>query len=807
MRKSNTRKGRFSVPVGALLSWKRTPFGASITAENAEVEVIFYSPRIARVRVSQPGSESGHSYAVVSQPMEGEISIKETDQALSISSHTLTVRLSKSPLRISYWDAEGNLLNEEDEALGTSWIGYEVSTYRKLQDGERFIGLGEKTGNLDRRGSAYVHWNTDNFGYPADSDPLYLSTPFYIGLHSGRCYGLFLNNSFKSTFNFEASNHRFSSITAEDGDMDTYFFHDATVAGILEAYTWLTGRMPLPPKWALGYHQCRYSYYPDSEVLTLARTFREKGIPADVIYLDIHYMDAYKVFTFHPQRFPDPKAMTAELEKMGFHLAVILDPGVKTEKGYAAYDEGMEKGYFAQYPDGQVWEADVWPGRSAFPDFTDAEVREWWANHCRFYVENGVTGFWNDMNEPACWGQTVPDLVEFEYEGDGATHKRARNVWGMQMARSTYAGAQKAMGGKRPFVLTRAGFSGVQRYSAVWTGDNTATDEHMLLSARLVSSLGLAGVAFSGPDVGGFAGQSSPALMARWMALGAFTPFFRGHSMVNSHDAEPWSFGEEVEEINRNFIRLRYRLLPYMYSAFYESTQTGMPVARALPIYWPFDPMVYDHRFQNQFLFGSSILVAPVESGQRMEKVYLPEGVWYDFYSGQKIAGGQVIIAETPVEKIPVYVRAGAILPIQSQVFSMNEKPADTLNLHVFAGGDGDLEWYDDDGETYGFEQGQYCKRKITLRDGKLEIAAADGAFLSPFTQIRLHFHHFEGLKQVMVDGKGLDLAVESVSFLEPISAFDPWGKGRSYGEHAGVGTVMVPLGAGAVSVMWGIAR
>lgn len=799
-----SRKGRFSVSVGKLVGWKAATNGLHITAENAEITVTFYDPRIARVRVSQPETEPSHSYAVVESPKTVAIEIQEEVEAIWVSSAQLKVKIAHSPIRISYYDAAGVLLNAEDEALGTAWIGNEVSTYRQLQPGERFIGLGEKTGNLDRRGNAYIHWNTDNFGYPADSDPLYLSTPFYIGLHSGKAYGLFLDNTFKSVFNFEASNHRFASLTAEDGDMDTYFFHGADIASILEAYTWLTGRMPLPPKWALGYHQCRYSYYPDTEVLTLARTFREKGIPADVIYLDIHYMDAYKVFSFHPQRFANPAAMSAELERMGFHLAVILDPGIKTEEGYAAYDEGMAKGYFAQYPDGQVWEADVWPGKSAFPDFTNPEVRDWWAQNCRYYVENGVTGYWNDMNEPACWGQTVPDLVEFSYEGEGATHKQARNVYGMQMARSTYQGAKSAMGGKRPFVLTRAGFSGIQRYAAVWTGDNTATDEHMLLSARLVSSLGLAGVAFSGPDVGGFAGQSSPALMARWMALGAFTPFFRGHSMVNSHDAEPWSFGEEVEEINRNYIRLRYRLLPYLYSAFYESTQTGMPVARALPIYWPHDAKVFDTRFQNQFLFGSSILVAPVESGQKLEKVYLPEGIWYDFYSGETIAGGQVVIAETPIEKIPVYVRAGAIIPIQSQVFSMNERPSDLLKLHVFGGADGSFQWYDDDGDTYAYQAGETYARTMQLTDGKLVIGNAVGTYAIPFQRVRLYLHHAGAGSEISVAGTKMPLEQENVSFLEPISAFDPWGGGRSYGEHSAVPVVEFALTDAEMVIQWG---
>ena len=330
-----------------------------------------------------------------------------------------------------------------------------------------------------------------------------------------------------------------------------------------------------------------------------------------MIYIDIHYMDNYKVFTFDPVRFPEPEKMTSELKEMNFKTIVILDPGIKIEKGYPVYDEGVKKGYFIKYPDGENYSGEVWPGWSHFPDFTNPKVRDWWAEKLKFYTDKGIDGFWNDMNEPAAWGQCLPDLMEFDYDGAVTTHKQAHNIYGMQMARSTQQGAKQMNKGLRPFTLNRAAYAGIQRYTASWTGDNVASDEHMLCGVRLLNSLGLSGVAFSGYDVGGFANDASPALFAKWIILGAFSPLFRCHSMINSKSAKPWAFGEEVEEISRNYIGLRYRLLPYIYSAFYESSQTGMPVVQSLAIGHTYDAKIYEPAYQNQYylvpLFNTSV--------------------------------------------------------------------------------------------------------------------------------------------------------------------------------------------------------
>lgn len=763
--------------IGALASWKQTPTGLAIATNNATLEATVYEAGIIRININQLNRDfSGHSYAVVAEPANTDFSVEDTPDALWLRTASTHLRIDKAPVALTFLTTDGKVINEDFAPFGTSWIGTEVTTYKQPQEGERFVGLGEKNGNLDRRGTALTNWNTDKFAYSVEDDPLYLSTPFYMGVHSGLAYGLFLDNTHKTIFNFGASNDRFVYFSAESGSMNYYLVYGETVPEILGAYSRLTGTMPLPPKWSLGLHQCRYSYYPDSEVINVARTFREKDIPADVVYLDIHYMQDYKVFTFDKDRFPDPKGMAEKLEELDFNLAVIVDPGVKREEGYETYESGMKAGIFANYPDGVPYAGEVWPGWSYFPDYTKPEGRQWWADQFEQYTEVGITGFWNDMNEPATWGQHLPNLIEFAYEGEGATHRKARNVYGMNMARSTYDGTRKFMKGNRPFILTRAGFSGIQRYAAVWTGDNVSSDENMMGGVRLLLSMGLTGIPFAGFDCGGFAGEASPALFARWISIGAFSPFFRCHSMVNTRDAEPWAFGEEVEQISRNYIKLRYALMPYIYSAFHNASQTGLPVMRSLAVDHTHDTNIYDTRWQHQYLFGTSILVAPVESTKELCKVYLPKGTWYNLFTDEQAAGNQIIVAECPMWQLPLFVKGGSIIPMQSDVASLKQAPTTELLLHVYLGnGTTSYDYYEDDGTTYEHLDGTIHQRTIVLDSdaGTLTFSACEGLFNSHFETVRVFFHGVEKLDGLELNGNPVAVQTEDHSFFTPISGID----------------------------------
>jgi alpha-glucosidase len=771
-----TRNASLSQSLGILTKWSLDRFGIDGETENGKFRVLVYNDHIVRITITKEDRFEDFSYAVIASPTSHNHTATEHSDHIEIRTNAVILTVTKDPVRFSLKTVHHQLINEDDPAFGTSWNGEQVTTYKKLQEGERFIGLGEKTGPLDRRGSGYQNWNTDSFGYGSGDDPLYCSIPFYIGIHNGLSYGVFFDNTHKSYFNFGASNNRFSSFSADRGEMDYYLMHSHSVAGTIKEYTHLTGRMELPPFWSIGYQQCRYSYYPDKEVLAVAQTFRDKDIPADVIVLDIHYMEQYKIFTWSKKDFFDPKGMIKKLKELGFEVVVMCDPGIKVESGYKTYDEGIRNEVFLKYPDGTNYSGQVWPGWCHFPDFTNPMTREWWKEQFTEYVDLGVEGFWNDMNEIATWGNMLPENIEMSFEGNKATMRKGRNIYGSQMARSTYEGTKELLGGKRPFNLTRSAYSGIQRYSAVWTGDNVSYDEHMLLGVRIVSSMGIGGIAFAGYDVGGFVGEANKKLFARWISIGAFSPFFRGHSMINSRDSEPWAYGEEVEQISRNYIKFRYQLLPYIYSLFHDASQTGLPVQRSLAIDYTHDHRIYDGKFYNQYLFGPYFLVAPVESDKEFVKVFLPHGEWYYLYNGQKYSGDSEFILECPLHKLPVFVKAGALIPMQPA--SSNTKTiTDKLILHVYTGQSSSFVFYEDDGATFSYQKGDFAKRHIQYSAEKREVvlSTVEGNYTSTRKLLKVVLHGLTSHSHsVYVNGKQNNLHAEVNSFFAALEKYDP---------------------------------
>ncbi len=717
------------------------------TAE-AEAYISVYSPSIIRVNITRSFAAEDESFAVIQQP-SGQLDYKESDKTIELHTAALKLIVNKAPLRFNFYTADGKPLSQDDEHYGTNWQGERVITYRKLYKDERFIGLGEKTGNLDRRGTSYVNWNTDAPHYTPETDPLYKTFPFFVGIHSGLTYGLFLDNTHKSYFDFGAStDDRFSWFGADGGDMNYYFFGAQGISRLIEDYTWLTGRMDMPPLWSLGYQQCRWSYMSAEDLLAVADNFRKRQIPADVLYCDIDYMEQYKIFTWNKKTFAKPKAMIDGLKAMNFNLVTIVDPGIKVEEGYRQYDEGVEKGYFADYPDGQLYTGEVWPGRCHFPNFFRADVREWWGTAFKALIEPGATGFWNDMNEPAVWNQNIPWMVKF-----GERYMpEVRNAYGMEMARATYEGTRKLLNNQRPFVLTRAAYAGTQRYSAVWTGDNSAFDAHMLLGQRLVNSLGVTGMAFTGVDIGGFSGNPTPELMVRWNSLGVYTPIFRNHAQENTPHREPWCWGEQNEAIIKKDIEQRYRLLPYIYSSFYQSHQSGLPVSRTLAINYTSDETVYAEAYQNQFLFGDALLVAPVASTEDKANIYLPAGHWYRHTTGQPFEGSKTYNVPAPLTDLPVFVKAGAIIPMQHVVQSTKDKGDGVLELHIWNGPEAtDFVYYEDDGSSYDYQQGVYYKRTVYFNPARrqIEISEVEGLYQSKYTFLNLVMHGFDNLTQV----------------------------------------------------------
>ncbi|MDR1583729.1 MAG: DUF4968 domain-containing protein [Prevotellaceae bacterium] len=755
--------------VGNILNCTVYGTGITLYCENADVRIWLYSPAAVRIDVSFSRVFDTFSYAVEAIPQANLHTISDNDSFIEIKTDSFITIINKYPFAVTFKTLSGEVINSDEPGLYNSQVENHVTAYKTLQQGERFIGLGEKCGGLDKRSKAYTNINTDCFGYEIETDPLYTTFPFYIGLHNSLCYGIFLDNTYQSDFNFGASNNRFSSFGARGGNLNYYFIHQPTVSEIIESYTYLTGRMPLPPLWSLGYHQNRYSYYPDTEVLRIAETLREKQIPCDSITLDIHYMDKYTLFTWDKTRFPNPKDLLKKLRDKGFRITVIVDPGIKTE---TADNNGD---IFLKYADGRDYEGQVWPGWCKFPDFTKPEAVKWWVEKLKTLLDSGIAGIWNDMNEISTWGQKMPDNIVFHYGGEKASHLKARNIYGLQMSRASYEGYVQH-NKSRPFILTRSGFSGVQRYSAVWTGDNTADDSHMLMGVRMLMSMGITGIAFTGMDIGGFLGEPSPNLYARWIQVGAFTPYMRNHKQINTKSSEPWTYGEEVLEISRNYINLRYRLLPYIYSTFREASLTGIPVMRTLAIKHTFDDNIYNELFENQYYFGDAFLIAPFDSIQKYGAIYFPEGRRYNLYDDTIVESQTTCIEALSPHKLPVYVNESSIIPMQGVVQHTGAKPEDTLYIHIYKGEKPNVfNYYEDDGESFDYFHGAYYERQIRYNplENSIILDKPKGSLRSKFTCMKFILHGFENIDNVSVNGKVMDVFSEKISFLDPISIFE----------------------------------
>jgi alpha-glucosidase len=500
--------------------------------------------------------------------------------------------------------------------------------------------------------------------------------------------------------------------------------------------------MPMPPRWALGYHQCRYSYYPESTVRFVAQNFRVRRIPADTIWLDIHYQDGYKPFTWDAERFPNPARLVSDLSQQGFRVVTIVDAHPKKESGYEPYDTGIAGDHFVKNADGSIYEAPVWPSRaernpgpSVFPDFTRPPTRTWWGSLYARFLDLGIAGIWNDMNEPAVFDTptgTMPLDVRFDNEGAPASHAAVHNVYGLLNARSTYEGLQRLRPNARPFVLTRATYAGGQRYAAVWAGDNVSEWTHLRGSIPVLLGMGLSGMPFVGVDIGGFAEAPSAELYTRWLQLGVFYPFMRTHTTFGTPDQDPWSYGTDHEALNRRAIELRYELLPHIYNVMHDASVSGLPALRPLMLEFPNDPVTYG--LDDEAMFGRDLLIAPVLWPNASERsVYLPAGTWVDFWTGARFAGNATYRVPVTLRSIPIFVRAGALIFEHPVVQHTGELRGQPLRIVAAAGGDGETSLYEDDGETRAYEQGMSVTRvfrhRSTAESETIAIGAPTGSF------------------------------------------------------------------------------
>ena len=650
---------------------------------------------------------------------------------------------------------EGHKLDGHEE--------YKVYVSKVMEKDMFFYGLGERTGSLNKKGYHYRNWNTDDPNPHGETyAQLYKSIPFLITIKGEEASGIFFDNHFESHFDMGKENSNYYYFGAVDGNLDYYFMYGPSVKEVVSEYTELTGRTPLPQLWTLGYQQCRWSYAPKERLMEVAKAFREKDIPCDTLYLDIDYMDGYRVFTWDNNKFDNPKEILNELKNMGFKVVTIIDPGVKVDKGYKIYDEGLKEGYFATDKDGIVYKNKVWPGDSVYPDFMSSNTRKWWAGNQKIMMDYGVSGIWNDMNEPASFNGPLPDDVEFNEDGIIVTHKEIHNIYGHMMGKATYEGIKEATN-KRPFVVTRACYAGTQKYSTVWTGDNQSTWEHLRMSLPMLMNLGLSGMAFCGTDVGGFGHDCTGELLSRWVQVGAFTPLFRNHAAMGTRDQEPWAFDKTTEDINRKYIKLRYKLLPYLYDMMYKCEESGAPIIRPLLFNYQNDKNTYE--INDEFIFGNSILVAPVvEQGARQRLVYLPQGDnWIDYWTGEEHKGGKYIIKEAPLDICPIYIKSLSIIPVGKEQSYIGEKVDDTLMLNIYLSNENGKSTYThilDDGESFEYKNGKLNKYNISFDlSDELRIEFKENiGYFKKYNKIIIILNNLDNTKKVFFNNKKVEV-------------------------------------------------
>lgn len=611
------------------------------------------------------------------------------------------------------------LESEGHDASALTEKKHAVQTVKALDKEDCFYGLGDKTGFLNKRSYEYENWNSDiPQAHTEDFHALYKSIPFLICLKKEAVYGVFFDNTFHSYFNLGKESREYFFYAADGGNLDYYFLGGDSMADVVKNYTYLTGTTPLPQLWTIGYQQCRWGYECAEDIREVAHRFRQYNIPCESVQYDIDYMDHFKVFTWNEERYGKAGELFAELGELGFKPVVIIDPGTKLEPGYFMYEEGMQKGFFAKDKDGEVYVNEVWPGEANYPDFGNDKVRKWWGEHHKFLTDMGVRGVWNDMNEPASFRGELPQDVVFRDGDRETTHAEMHNVYGHYMSRATFEGL-KELTGKRPFVITRACYAGTQKYSSVWTGDNQSLWSHLRMMIPQLCNLGMSGFALCGTDIGGFGADTTPELLTRWIEAAVFSPFFRNHAAKGSKRQEPWEFGDEVVDIYRKYVNLRYRFLPYIYDLFYQGEETGLPVMRPLVLHYEDDPAT--RNLNSEFLVGEKILVAPVlEQGETKRMVYLPEGTWYDYWTGEELAGKQYILRDAPIDLCPIYIKAGSIIPTYEVVQYVGEKPYEKLILLTTPGA-GSAVHFQDNGEDYAYRSGQYNLYEFSQDDsGKL---------------------------------------------------------------------------------------
>jgi alpha-glucosidase len=733
---------------------------------------------ILRVRFSPSGRfRQPRSWDVAEKRARAPLEVSADHALLQLSTGGLRGELSRDSGALGFYTPQGRPF--ADDFSGPEWRDVALGEIRglagvpdaelppgaarsalflskRMAPEEGYFGFGQRTGRLNRRHRRLSNWTIDisSPGHCRGHDNLYQAHPVFVAVRPDLAWGLFLHSTWYSAFDVGAEHEDVLMLFTLGGELDYYLFAGPTPAAVVEQLTRLTGRPALPPLWSLGYHQSRWSYGSDREVQAIAGEFRSRGIPLDAIHLDIDYMQDFRVFTWDAERFPDPAATVADLHRQNIRAVAIVDPGVKDDRsgGYAVADQGLAGDHFVRNPDGSRFTAHVWPGESLFPDFCRPGTRRWWGSWHAGLLEAGVDGIWCDMNEPSAVDRPfrspgvrdkpIP-LAAVQGEGrERVLHAEVHNLYGLLMTRAAAEGCLALRPGRRPWLLTRSAYTGVQRYAATWMGDNSSWWEHLEMSLPQLLNMGLCGVPHVGADIGGFYHNAFDELFARWMELGAFYPFMRCHTRTGSRAQEPWAFGARVERVARAMIELRYRLLPYLYTLAHEAHRSGAPILR--PLFYEFPARAEYYDMEDQLMVGPMLMLAPVcAPGVRRRLVELPDGPWYDFWSGAPVGSGP-LVREAPPGRPPLFVRGGSLLTLGNLRQSTAE-PIEELTLEVFPGCPGEWTLVEDDGESFDYRRGGLAETRFTLegQGGRLVVSveARRGGFQPHPRALRLQVH------------------------------------------------------------------
>ncbi|MGU8343981.1 glycoside hydrolase family 31 protein [Clostridium perfringens] len=696
---------------------------------NMKITLTMFENDIVKVFIGDKYEESISTNGVVDDLGKGEFIVEEDSNFVIIKGTKVLTFVDKNTTEISFKDLDGNIINEDFQP---SFKDEKGNVYiSKVNDCLAYYGLGEKGGDLNKKGCYTENFNTDDPETDDDSITYYKTIPFYVALKEEATYGIFFDNSFRSYFDIGKEMGDRIFFGAIGGQIQYYFIPGENIKEVVKNYTALTGRMEMPPLWSLGYQQCRFSYFSQEEVRELVKTFEEKDIPLDVVYLDIDYMDGFRVMTFKTPNFDDAAGLIGDLKEKGIRTITIIDPGVKVDEEYDVFKRGKEGNHFTKKLDGEMFIGAVWPGDSAFPDFSNKDCREWWKSELKKFIsEHGMDGIWNDMNEPCVFNNDHKTMLEtclHNSDNGVIEHKEFHNRYGFEMSRCSKEAQEELHPNERGFSMTRATYAGGQRYSSVWTGDNMSLWSQMRMSISMNANLGISGFSFVGNDVSGFGLDSSEELFIRWMEMGPFIPIFRNHSNMYTRRQEPWAFGPRAEKIAKKSIELRYELLPYIYDLYYISHKEGLPIFRPMIMEYEKDMNLLNMR--EQFMLGENMIVAPVlYEGERSKTLYLPKGSWFNYFTMEKLQGGKWYKLPCELDEILVFVKEGAIIPTYNKKFrNVKERPNNIL-LKVF-GENAKGFHYNDDGHSMEYLEGKYTYMDIKVVDGKEELKLINNGY------------------------------------------------------------------------------